>query len=103
MKRLAIIPTVFALVAMVAACTDMTAPEVTPPQFGHGGPVVGQCPIGWERIHDDGTGLDLNGDGFICLRAGPRGQKILTDNTVPLGVALPDVDPCGGENCRVES
>ena len=30
MKRLAIIPTVFAFVVMVAACTDTTAPDVTP-------------------------------------------------------------------------
>ena len=29
MKRLARIPTVFALVAMVAACADMTAPELS--------------------------------------------------------------------------
>ena len=33
MKRLAIIPTVFALVVMVAACTDTTAPEDVTPQF----------------------------------------------------------------------
>ncbi len=30
MKRLAIIPTVFAFVVMVAACTDTTAPDFTP-------------------------------------------------------------------------
>ncbi len=30
MKRLAIIPTVFAFVVMVAACTDTTAPDITP-------------------------------------------------------------------------
>lgn len=42
MKRLAIIPTVFALVAMVAACADMTAPEVSPPQFR--GPVDSTVP-----------------------------------------------------------
>ena len=46
MKHLARIPIVFALVAMVAACTDMTAPEVTPPQFSH----VAQCPPGWLTV-----------------------------------------------------
>ena len=37
MKRLAIIPTAFALVAMVAACTEGTAPDVSQPLFRHGG------------------------------------------------------------------
>ncbi len=30
MKHVAIIPTVFAFLVMVAACTDMTAPDATP-------------------------------------------------------------------------
>ncbi len=67
MKRLAIIPTVFALVVVVAACADMTAPEVTPPQFGHGAsPAVAQCPPGYDLVHQSFSPRDKNGDGFIC-------------------------------------
>ena len=37
MKRIALIPTAFALVAMAAACADMNAPDASGPLFRHGG------------------------------------------------------------------
>ena len=91
MKRLAIIPTAFAFVAMVAACTDMTAPEVTPPQFD-GGPAAGQCPPGSTLIHFQGAPTpaaleaDRNGDRRVCERPIGGGSSIFTDNRVPIRV-----------------
>ena len=93
MKRLARIPTVFALVAMVAACTDMTAPEVTPPQFHFAhDPVLGQCPPGWGVHHfPRGTQapVDRNGDLIICFHTRGQGEFIQIDNFVPNDVEFP--------------
>ena len=96
MKRLAIIPTVFVFVAMVAACTDMTAPGFTP-QFHIF--ILGQCPPGAVLGYQDDNQADKNGDGWVCFTSGPRGQIIVTDNNVPLGVELPSCSV--EENCRV--
>ena len=79
MKRLAIIPTVFALVAMVAACADMTAPEVTPPQFGHGLGGMGQCPPGWVARFST-TPKDVNGDNQICVKVTGGVRGFIIDN-----------------------
>ena len=79
MKRLARIPTVFALVAMVAACTDMTGPEVTPPQFDRG-----QCPPGWFLLDTSNNPKDVNGDLAICVmrRRLGTGEDLIMDNRV---------------------
>ena len=92
MKRLAIIPTAFALVAMVAACADMTAPEVTPPQFGDAGFSLGQCPL-WFFLHFQAptpaqAKADVNGDTRICVQVTGAGN-IFIDNSVPRDVDLP--------------
>ena len=83
MKRLAIIPTAFAFVVMVAACTDMTAPEVTP-QFDHAVRAVGLCPPGTETVHDENP-ADRNGDGVVCLTKKVKGgPNIFRDNDVSI-------------------
>ena len=51
MKRFAIVPTVFALVVMVAACTDMSAPDGSGPLFMHGGDHV--VPIKGDFAYSD--------------------------------------------------
>ena len=64
MKRFALVPAVFALVAMVAACTEVTAPDASGPLFRHGGDHVVPIKGDFAYSPTGNTPVTCTGDGF---------------------------------------